>query len=240
VSGSALGTLGRAQNGATLVEFALVAPVFLALLFGTLEFGRALWTQQALQETAIAGARCMALPQTSCATSTGTPPTYSYSSTMTTSYIQQVANQWGVSLPSANITQNNVAKLRRYGRLLSGLAHVYVPERRAEARPDTRHRNTPSRDRLLSQQSLATHWLGSIGPDMQRTPKKYNRASKDDTQLATVEGDHPVANPPSPFRLYLEKSYNRQGRRSSLPSWERQWKIRRRLSGRHRASPALI
>jgi hypothetical protein len=51
-----------------LVEFALVAPVFLAPLFGTLEFGRALWTQQALQQTAIAGARCMALPQTNCAT----------------------------------------------------------------------------------------------------------------------------------------------------------------------------
>ena len=104
---SALRTLGRAQNGATLVEFALVAPVFLALLFGALEFGRALWTQQALQETAIAGARCMALPQTGCATSTGAPPTYSYSPTMTTTYIQQVASQWGVSLPSANITAVN-------------------------------------------------------------------------------------------------------------------------------------
>jgi TadE-like protein len=64
----ALPSLGRSQNGATLVEFALVSPVFLAPLFGTLEFGRALWTQQALQQTAIAGARCMALPQTNCAT----------------------------------------------------------------------------------------------------------------------------------------------------------------------------
>jgi Flp pilus assembly protein TadG len=85
-----------------LVEFALVAPVFLALLFGTLEFGRALWTQQALQQTAIAGARCMALPQTNCAT----PPTYNYSPTMTTTYIQTIASQWGVSLPSGSITQN--------------------------------------------------------------------------------------------------------------------------------------
>ena len=98
----ALRSLGRSQYGATLVEFALVTPVFLALLFGTLEFGRALWTQQALQETAIAGARCMALPQTNCAT----PPTYNYSSTMTTTYIQTIANQWGVALPSESITQN--------------------------------------------------------------------------------------------------------------------------------------
>lgn len=100
----ALSTLGRAANGATLVEFALVAPVFLALLFGTLEFGRALWTQQALQETAIAGARCMALPQSGCATAA-----YAYSSADTIIYIQGVASQWGISLPSANITQNNAA-----------------------------------------------------------------------------------------------------------------------------------
>lgn len=100
----ALPSLGRSQNGATLVEFALVAPVFLALLFGTIEFGRALWTQQALQQTAIAGARCMALPQTNCVTAA-----YAYSSANTVSYIQGVASQWGISLPSANITQNNAA-----------------------------------------------------------------------------------------------------------------------------------
>jgi Flp pilus assembly protein TadG len=88
-----------------LVEFALVAPVFLALLFGILEFGRALWTLQALQETAIAGARCMALPQTNCAA--GTPSSHSYDPTMTTAYIQQVANQWGVSLTTSNITPVN-------------------------------------------------------------------------------------------------------------------------------------
>lgn len=98
----ALRTLGRAQNGATLVEFAFVAPVFLALLFGTLEFGRALWTQQTLQQTAIAGARCMALPQSGCATAA-----YAYSPANTTIYIQQVASQWGVTLPSANITAVN-------------------------------------------------------------------------------------------------------------------------------------
>jgi hypothetical protein len=92
-------TLGRAKDGATLVEFAIVAPVFLALLFGTVEFGRALWTQQALQQTAIAGARCMALPQSACAV--GTPPVYSLTNAMT--YIQAVANQWGVSLSPGNI-----------------------------------------------------------------------------------------------------------------------------------------
>jgi Flp pilus assembly protein TadG len=96
-----LRTLVRAQNGATAVEFALVAPVFLTLLFGIIEFGHALWAQQALQQTAISGARCMALPQSACA-SAGT-----YSPTDTATYIQQVASQWGLSLSSGDIIQNN-------------------------------------------------------------------------------------------------------------------------------------
>jgi Flp pilus assembly protein TadG len=56
--------LTSASDGTTAVEFALVAPMFLMLVFGAIEFGRILWTEQALQETAIAGARCMAIAQT--------------------------------------------------------------------------------------------------------------------------------------------------------------------------------
>src|ERR1700739_3683305 len=100
---SVLRTLGRAQHGAVLVEFALVAPVFLMLLFGVIEFGRALWMQQALHQTAIVGARCMALPQSACAS------VATYDSTKTMTYIQQAANQWGLSLSNADIVQNNAA-----------------------------------------------------------------------------------------------------------------------------------
>jgi Flp pilus assembly protein TadG len=100
---SVLWTLGRAQHGAVLVEFALVAPVFLMLLFGVIEFGRALWMQQALHQTAIVGARCMALPQSACASAA------TYDSTKTMTYIQQAANQWGLSLSNADIVQNNAA-----------------------------------------------------------------------------------------------------------------------------------
>jgi Flp pilus assembly protein TadG len=98
---SVLWTLGRAQHGAVLVEFALVAPVFLMLLFGVIEFGRALWMQQALHQIAIVGARCMALPQSACASAA------TYDSTKTMTYIQQAANQWGLSLSNADIVQNN-------------------------------------------------------------------------------------------------------------------------------------
>jgi Flp pilus assembly protein TadG len=81
-----------AQDGATAVEFALVVPMFLILVFGAIEFGRILWAQEALQETAIAGARCVAIAQ-------GSNPTNSpCASGGTTTYIQNLAKAWGLTL----------------------------------------------------------------------------------------------------------------------------------------------
>ena len=101
-------SLIAACGGTTAIEFALVAPIFMMFLFGTIEFGRLLWTEQALQETAIAGARCMAIAQgttqSSACASSGT-----YSSTTTNSYIQTIASGWGLSIPSSAITLNNAA-----------------------------------------------------------------------------------------------------------------------------------
>ena len=45
------------QRGATLVEFAIAATVFVTALFAVLEFGRALWTHNALSDAARRGAR---------------------------------------------------------------------------------------------------------------------------------------------------------------------------------------
>lgn len=45
------------QRGAALVEFALVAGVFLTVLFGIVEFGRLLWTHNALTDATRRGAR---------------------------------------------------------------------------------------------------------------------------------------------------------------------------------------
>lgn len=58
--------LFRDRRGATAVEFALVAPAMLAMIFLLLEGGRMIWTQQVLQETAFAAARCMALKSSDC------------------------------------------------------------------------------------------------------------------------------------------------------------------------------
>jgi TadE-like protein len=45
------------QRGATLVEFAIGATVFMTAMFAVLEFGRALWTHNALADAARRGAR---------------------------------------------------------------------------------------------------------------------------------------------------------------------------------------
>lgn len=97
-----------ASHGTTAVEFALVVPMFLTLIFGTVEFGRLLWTEQALQETATAAARCVALaqgtnPNGNC-TSSGT-----YSSSSTTTYVRNVAAGWGLSVPGSGITPSTTA-----------------------------------------------------------------------------------------------------------------------------------
>jgi Flp pilus assembly protein TadG len=90
--------LYNARRGVAALEFALVSVPMLTLVLGTIEFGRLLWTQQALQMTATQGARCMGILSGSCASGG------SYSSANTTSYIQSVASAWGVSLTGDNLT----------------------------------------------------------------------------------------------------------------------------------------
>ncbi|HUC65220.1 MAG TPA: TadE/TadG family type IV pilus assembly protein [Stellaceae bacterium] len=96
-------SLRRDRSGASAVEFALVLMPLLMMAFGVIEYGRLLWTKQALQEAAIAGARCMGILANSCASGGG------FNSTSTTSYIQQVAGGWGITVPSADVTLNHNA-----------------------------------------------------------------------------------------------------------------------------------
>jgi Flp pilus assembly protein TadG len=98
-----IGALARACRGNAAIEFALVLPAFLGIVFGIVEYGRLLWTWQALQEVAAAGARCMAIREGSCASGG------SYSSTSTTTYVENTAAGWGVTLSASNITLNNSA-----------------------------------------------------------------------------------------------------------------------------------
>lgn len=50
-------TRRRRERGSTLVEFAIGASVFITVLFGVLEFGRGLWTHNALSDATRRGAR---------------------------------------------------------------------------------------------------------------------------------------------------------------------------------------
>ena len=56
----------RASDGATAVEMAFILPVFLMFLLGICEFGRALWTQTALQFAVETAARCAAISPSLC------------------------------------------------------------------------------------------------------------------------------------------------------------------------------
>lgn len=76
------------RRGATAVEMAMLFPAFLLLLFGITEFGRALWTQTALQYAVGSAARCAAITPTSC---TDVP---SYAATQA----------YGLAIPSGDFT----------------------------------------------------------------------------------------------------------------------------------------
>jgi Flp pilus assembly protein TadG len=86
------------RRGAAAVEFAAVLAPLMILIFGVFEYGRLLWTREALQETATAAARCMGMSATSCASGG------SYSSGNTQTFIETTASGWGVALTAANIS----------------------------------------------------------------------------------------------------------------------------------------
>jgi len=53
--------LGRRDEGTVAIEFAMVFPLFIAMLFGIVEFGRYLWADNTLRHAVQEGARCAAL-----------------------------------------------------------------------------------------------------------------------------------------------------------------------------------
>jgi Flp pilus assembly protein TadG len=89
------GLLWRARDGATAVEMAFLLPVFMLFLLGICEFGRALWTQTALQFAVEAAARCAAVSPSLCTAPGGT----------TMDVEAYAASQaFGMSIPSSAFT----------------------------------------------------------------------------------------------------------------------------------------
>jgi Flp pilus assembly protein TadG len=90
-------------SGATAVEFALIIGPLLLLLAGTVEFSRLLWTREALQSIAIAGARCMGVAGTDCAIK-GV-----YDAAAATSYVVSQGTTMRVPLTDKDVTLNPAA-----------------------------------------------------------------------------------------------------------------------------------
>jgi Flp pilus assembly protein TadG len=70
----------RNRQGAAVVEFAIVAPLFFMLVFGMIEFGRAIMVKQIITNASREGARCAVLDSTT--------PTASSVNSLVTTYLQ--------------------------------------------------------------------------------------------------------------------------------------------------------
>ncbi|SCB24179.1 TadE/TadG family type IV pilus assembly protein [Rhizobium hainanense] len=116
----------RSHEGASAVEFAMVMPLFLLMLFGIMEFGRLFWTSHALHETAIATARCMGIPQVECEDGSA------YSASKTITFAQTKAAGWAVALDETSISLNNAASC--YG--LDGFSQVTLTYKFATLLPE--------------------------------------------------------------------------------------------------------
>jgi len=121
-----LSRFARHQGGASALEFALLAVPLLLIVVGTIEYGRALWTQQAMQSLAIATARCIGVAQSECSNS-GT-----YSSGKTTAYVISEAAKLGVPLEATNVSVNASTSCQG----VAGFATVTINYRFVSAVPE--------------------------------------------------------------------------------------------------------
>ena len=61
IRASKIRAFGRDRNGAQAVEFAIIAPILFAFIFGTFEIGRLMYEQNRVAAAAAAGARAVTL-----------------------------------------------------------------------------------------------------------------------------------------------------------------------------------
>lgn len=93
----------RCQRGSSAVEFAMIVLPLMLLLFGGIEVGRLMWMRNALQQTSMATARCMALRQTACATGGALDVAKSVL------YARRRAAGYSVSIPASAVVANGNA-----------------------------------------------------------------------------------------------------------------------------------
>lgn len=81
--------LRESRRGSTALEYAVVAPAFLTLVFGVIDVGRLVWFQVALDRATQAAARCANVNATACG-SNATIQAYA------------AGQVWGTAVPAAD------------------------------------------------------------------------------------------------------------------------------------------
>ena len=85
--------LAAGRKGTTTVEFAIVMTAMVLLVFGTIEWGRLLWSRQIVMHAADMAARCFSIGSPLCQ-GANTPASYAAS----------IAATDGITLPAADVT----------------------------------------------------------------------------------------------------------------------------------------
>lgn len=83
----------KQNRGASAVEFALLAPVFIGCVLLLIEGGRMSWTQEALDEVVASTARCMAVDAARCSDAASAR-----------AFAGKRGSSWGIGLANATIT----------------------------------------------------------------------------------------------------------------------------------------
>lgn len=96
-----LARLRSDRLGTSVIEFALLAPIFIMMLIGTIEAGRMMWTRQTLEEVAQATARCMAV-EDGCTGATAQ------------TFAKDRANGYGIDTTLAEVTVNTGVTCKTY------------------------------------------------------------------------------------------------------------------------------
>ena len=102
-------------RGVAAVEFAIVIVPLLLFMFGIIEFSRAYWAKEALQQTAVDTARCRGLKISAagCTTDTGAQ-----------AYAVSVGNTWGLTIPTSNVIITSASGTTCGG--VSGFVTVHI------------------------------------------------------------------------------------------------------------------
>jgi len=103
-------TLWEDRGGATAVEFAFTAPLFMALIFGIIETGLALWTQFGMENAVEAAARCASVNSTTCSSASAIA-------------VYATHNTLGVAIPAAAFT---VSKLGCGNQVAGSYDYLYL------------------------------------------------------------------------------------------------------------------